>query len=527
MPRSIYLVNPKSDSPTYFQGESYGAQGLPLTTQMADLSTPTVAAMCPASFGALLCDENVTPIDWNTPADFIGLTGKITQFGRMKQIAAEFRRRGKVVIIGGPYASLCPDMARPHCDVLIRGEIEEIASGLFSDLKAGSWKEEYVGTQPGLETSPLPRWDLYPLDHAVMGTVQTSRGCPFECEFCDVIQYVGRKQRHKTVSQVLRELDLLYALGQRIIFLADDNFTAFRSRAKELLLALGDWNRKRPEGKVHFVTQVSIDSAKDEELLRLCAEAGLMTVFIGIETPNEDALRETKKRQNLRVDLVEQVGQFHAHGIAVVGGMIVGFDADGPDIFERQFNFAMRAAIPIVSLGALVAPAATPLYDRMKRENRLKDKGSEVAAVPWATNIVPKGLTQEQLFSGLKWLANNLYHPDAFGDRLITFIERLGKRRDPRSADVDRTSRPRRVDLAGMHALENLRKQGSAEGRMFERVTAAIARKPSAAEFVGATLTQYVQIRYMYDQGQFWEPQLAGREPDRTEGLVSLSSRRT
>src|SRR5262249_13384069 len=161
---------------------------------------------------------------------------------------------------------------------------EQIAPGLFSDLRCGSWRPEYDGGRPDLAMCRPPRWEGYPNDDALMGTVQTSRGCPFECEYCDVIQYLGRKQRHKAVAQVLAELDRVYAYGYRDVFLADDNFTVYRSRAKELLGALREWNLRRVAGRVRFFSQVSIDAAKDDELLRLCAEAGLTGVFIGIET---------------------------------------------------------------------------------------------------------------------------------------------------------------------------------------------------------------------------------------------------
>ncbi len=150
----------------------------------------------------------------------------------------------------------------------------------------------------------MPRWDLYPNGQALMGSVQTSRGCPFECEFCDVIQYLGRKQRHKPVGQVLAELDQLYRLGYRSVFLADDNFTVYRARAKELLVALRDWNARQTDGRMRLMSQVSIDAAGDEDMLQMCADAGLTHVFIGIETPNEESLREAKKRQNLKKNLV-------------------------------------------------------------------------------------------------------------------------------------------------------------------------------------------------------------------------------
>ena len=324
----------------------------------------------------------------------------------MKQLAHEFRSRGSTVIIGGPYASLTPDIVAPHCDILVRGEIEEIAPELFADLDRGHWKSEYVGTRPDLRTSPVPRWDLYPNDLAVSGALQTSRGCPFECEFCDVIEYLGRKQRHKAIDQVLDELDALYRHGYRDVFFADDNFTVYRSRAKELLTAIRDWNWRQTDGMVRFSTQVSIDAARDDELLRMCADAGLLSVFIGIETPNEESLRGAKKRQNLKKDLSQEICRFVEHGIAVDGGMIVGFDEDGPDIFAKQYAFAMSAPVPIFTIGALVAPPATPLHARLSAEGRLLDEMAEIAGMPWGTNITPRNISRGQLSAGMEWLCS-------------------------------------------------------------------------------------------------------------------------
>ena len=509
MSTSIYLINPASDFPTYFSADSYAARGLPPATLIADLATPTLGAMAPPDVDVELCDQAITPIDWDTPAPFVGITGKITQYEHMVDVAREFKKRGKTIVIGGPYASLSPDAVREHCDILVRGEVEDIAGQLFSDLRNRTWKDEYHGTQPNLATSPVPRWDLYRLDRAVMGTLQTSRGCPFECEFCDVIQYVGRKQRHKQVAQVLRELDELYRHGLRTVFLADDNFTAYRSRAKELLVGIRDWNRRQTQGKVSFLTQVSIDAAKDDELLGMCAEAGLVTVFIGIETPNEDSLRETKKRQNLHLDLVEQVARFFEYGIHVIGGMIVGFDADGPDIFEKQLAFAMAAGIPIVSVGALVAPNATPLHERMQREGRLKSNRSEVAGAPWSTNIIHPRFSDEELSSGLKWLCNNLYSPAAFAERLLTFIKKFGRRLDPAWGEPARSSVVRRIDLDGFELVAAVRQLGPEEDKMVGRVVAAAAGRPEVRLFVVGAFLQYMQVRHMYDRGRFWEPQLA------------------
>jgi len=513
MSKSIYLVNTTADFPTYFGAEMVGAMGLKPATTMADLAIPTVAAMAPDTFDVRLCDENLTPIDFDIPADFIALTGKVSQWGRMREVARTFRERGKTVIIGGPFASLCPEVVGDHCDILVRGEIEEIAPGFFSDLAGSCWKDEYVGTRPSLDLSPMARWDLYPNDQTLLGSVQTSRGCPFQCEFCDVIEYLGRLQRHKSVANVLRELDDLYRYGYRTVFLCDDNFTVARSRAKELLTALAAWNHKLQDGQVIFTTQLSIDAAKDDQLLDLCAEAGLIQAFIGIETPNMDSLKESKKRQNMGVNLVDQIQKFYDRGINIVGGMIVGFDNDGHDIFERQYEFAMQAAIPIVTLGSLVAPAATPLHDRLQKAGRLAADGSEVAAMPWSTNIIPQLMTQEELLRGVRWLANKLYSPAAFGDRMLHFLARIGERRDPRHLRAKanpgkRNLRP--VEEGGREIVRRLTAMGPEEAKMAYRVFGAVSKKPQTFEYAKAALFHYVQIRYMYDQGQFWDTHVAG-----------------
>ena len=512
MPNSLYLINPVADSPAYFSAEAYAGFGYRPAAMIADLAIATVAAMVPDGFDVRLCDENIAPVDYDCGADVVGITGKISQWGRMRAIAGEFKKRGATVVIGGPYASLCPEVVEPHCDVLVRGEIEEIAGEVFSDLLSGRPKDYYEGTQPDLSLSPPDRWDLYPNDGAKTGCVQTSRGCPFECDFCDVIQYLGRKQRHKPVANVLHELDDQYRYGYRSVFLADDNFTAYRQRAKELLAAIRDWNRALPGAKMTFITQISIDAAKDEEMLRLLGEAGVSRVFIGIETPNAESLREARKRQNLGVNLVDQIQRFYDHGLMVIGGMIVGFDADGPDIFQRQYDFAAEAAIPVTSLGALVAPAATPLYDRMRREGRLVESGAETAALPWSTNIVPKRLTHGELLAGIKWLANNLYSPRSFGERVVRFIERFGDRRDPRSLEGQPWrdhAEGRPVDQDSAKLVRRVAWMGWKEARMIARIARQVIKKPPIFDFAASTVLHYCQIRYMYDRGSFWETQLA------------------
>jgi radical SAM superfamily enzyme YgiQ (UPF0313 family) len=522
MSKSIYMINPAADFPTYYGAEAFERWGFGPVMSIADLATTTVAALAPNDFTVDLCENYISAIDYETPADFVAITGKVGQWRTARAIAREFRRRGKVVIMGGPFASLTPQVVRPHCDILVRGEIEEIAADLFSDLRADHWKEEYVGTQPDLKLSPTPRWDLYPHDRTILGTVQTSRGCPYECEFCDVIQYLGRKQRHKAPAQVLAELDQLYRYGYRNVLLSDDNFTVFRHRAKELLAALRDWNNRQERGRVKFLTQVSIDAADDDEMLRLCVEAGLTMVFIGIETPNLDSHREMKKRQNLRGNLLDKVNHVISYGIEINGGMIVGFDSDGLDIFERQLDFAMSTGIPIYTLGALNAPAATPLHDRMKRDGRLVDEAYVIGS-PFVTNIIPKRMTTEELSRGIQWLGNQLYAPAAFGERVMRFIDQ-----HPRVANTP-WARPRPVDLKLLKVARQIPQLGLEEERMWSRVTKAIADKPETANAVMSILFRYMQIRFIYEHGDFWDPGLissASPDPVRApaQTLVEMSN---
>ncbi|MBD3305445.1 radical SAM protein [candidate division KSB3 bacterium] len=200
----------------------------------------------------------------------------------------------------------------------------------------------------------------------MIGSLQTSRGCPFECEFCSVQAYAGRRQRYKPLAHILKELDVLYTSGYRNIFLVDDNLTANRRRAKELLTTLRAWNNQRPQGKVRFVTEVSLDIAREDDILSLCAEAGLTEVLIGIETPNEKSLQEINKRQNIGIDLKDSIQRFVDHNICVIGHMMVGFDADTLAIFEQQCQFAMTTPIPIFLVWTLMAAIGTPSLRAVK-----------------------------------------------------------------------------------------------------------------------------------------------------------------
>ncbi len=297
---------------------------------------------------------------------------------------------------------------------------------------------------------------------------------------------------------------MVYRHGYRQIYLADDNFTVYRHRVKELLLALEHWNRAQ-ETPVKFYTQVSIDAAKDDELLSMCARAGLTHVFIGIETPNVESLKETKKRQNVNVDLRERVESFVRHGISVDGGMIVGFDADGADVFDIQFEFAMSLPIAVFTCSPLSAPAATPLYARLAQAGRLLPvEWSGGQALPWHTNIVPNRMSHQELLDGTQRLCNRLYAPEAFFQRVARFIDLLGPRTDP-GATARPKERPREANRRVFELLTKLREMGPKEARMWTELAAKLATKPSARDIVAQMLFQYMQVRHMYEVCSIWD----------------------
>ncbi len=389
-----------------------------------NLSLPTVAGITPREHEVVLCDENVEPIDFDTDADIVGLTGYVVHEKRLLELAQEFRRRGKFVVAGGPLASLCPEKLRDKVDVVFVDEAEYTWPQFLADYAAGQWKREYNQREkPSMHDSPLPRFDLLKIDRYRTMTIQFARGCPFNCEFCDIIVMYGRKPRTKTVAQVMAEVQEIHRLGVRNIFVVDDNFIGNKPEAKQLLHALAGWQSQNGY-PIEFLTEVTLNIAQDDELLRLMREANFTTIFVGIESPRAESLKETHKTQNLRENILDAVHRIQRAGIEVMAGMIVGFDHDDPSIFEEQFRFIQEARIPISMTGMLNAVPKTPLHQRLKEAGRLiaESVGDQFVF----TNIIPKGMSRVQLYEGYKRLLERLYGYRNYRRRVMQLILQKG-----------------------------------------------------------------------------------------------------
>jgi radical SAM superfamily enzyme YgiQ (UPF0313 family) len=414
-----------------------------------NLSMPTLAGLTGPGHEVSLVDENVADIDFEVEADLVGITGYIIHKERILAIADEFRRRGRTVVIGGPYATLCPEEVEGHCDVLFEGEAEETWPAFLRDFERGNHQRRYAPPElPDLSQAPMPRFDLLDVGKYHALTIQFARGCPFTCEFCDIIVMYGRRPRAKSVDQVMAEVRECHRLRAEQVFIVDDNFIGNQKLAKQLLRALGEWGRATGY-PIDFNTEVSLNVAQDEELLELMRAANFTTVFIGIESPRVDSLLETKKSQNARGDLVESVRRVQSYGMQVQAGMIVGFDHDDASIFEEQLRFIQEARIPVSMTGMLQAMPKTPLHERVAREGRLLEASTGDQFV--LSNIAPASMSTLELYRGYRWLIDQLYDFRNYRERTLAFLVSRGRQihggRNIRRADARRFLRVMRDTL--------------------------------------------------------------------------------
>jgi radical SAM superfamily enzyme YgiQ (UPF0313 family) len=410
----IVLINPR------FEVSFWGMEhALPLLGKRAPMpvsSLPLLAALTPPGYAITLIDENVEPIDFDqvARADVVGVTGLSVQRFRMREILTELKRRGVFTVVGGAWISVEEEYFGPLADVIFVGEAEETWPHFLDDWKQGRHRHRYDQAEKSDMTRvPTPRFDLLPMRRYMFGSLQFSRGCPFQCEFCDIIVTFGRRPRLKTTGQVLAELEAMRGMGA--VFVVDDNLIGNKRAIKPLLRAVADWQQANGYPLALF-TEASLDLAEDAELLELMVEANFVSVFVGIESPNEASLREARKLQNLRKagTLVERVHAIQQAGLEVWCGMIVGFDHDEPSIFEAQRQFLRDARIGHAMVGMLHAIPKTPLHARLAAEGRLDHNDTPA----WGTNVIPARMTRSELLDGYVRLMQDLYEPKAFFDRV-------------------------------------------------------------------------------------------------------------
>jgi len=388
------------------------------------LGLATLAALCPKNWEVEIVDENVEPIPAAPKADLIGVCGMGVQFPRQRELLTHFRDRGYYVVAGGSYASLCPEVYEQIADSVVAGEAEYIWPEFCRDFEAGAAKPLYKECgEVSLHDSPTPRFDLLKLKRYSMVSLQFSRGCPFRCEFCDIIIMFGRKPRTKAIEQVCAELDALRAHGVNNVFFVDDNFIGNKPLAKELLRALIDYQREH-NFKFRFGTEASLNLAQDDELMQLLHKANFQWVFIGIESPDEESLKETLKLQNTREDMQVSLHRIYQNGIDVFAGFIIGFDNDTTATFRKQHDFIVESGIQVAMVGLLTALPRTPLYKRLEADGRLLD-GDATDNTRLYTNVVPKGMTMEQMREGYRELYAQLLSDRGISDRIRAKLRHL------------------------------------------------------------------------------------------------------
>jgi len=388
------------------------------------LGLATLAALCPASWEVSIVDENVEPIPATPQADIIGVCGMGVQFPRQRELLRHFSERGYYVVAGGSYASLCPELYRDIADSVIAGEAEYIWPQFCRDFEAGAPQHLYQEHgEVSLHDSPVPRFDLLKLDRYAMISLQFSRGCPFRCEFCDIIVMFGRKPRTKAVEQIMAELDVLRAHGVHNVFFVDDNFIGNKPKAHELLEAIGTYQRQH-DFPFRFGTEASLNLAQDDELMRKFREANFQWVFIGIESPDEESLKETLKLQNTREDMLVSLQRIYANSIDVFAGFIIGFDHDTMATFDHQHRFITTSGIQMAMVGMLTALPRTPLYKRLEADGRLI--GADTSDnTRLTTNVIPMKMTIDEMRAGYQELYGRLLSDRGIADRILSKARHL------------------------------------------------------------------------------------------------------
>lgn len=418
---NVLLLYP--EFPDTFWSFKHALKFIRKRASLPPLGLLTVAALLPGTWKKRLVDANVRrlrdqDLAW---ADLVCIGAMIAQRESVKELVARCRAAGKTIVAGGPLFTSA-HAEYPDVDHFVLNEAELTLPEFLRDFECGMARRVYASTEfADVNETPSPLWALADLKRYASMSIQYSRGCPFDCEFCDVTAKFGHRARTKPAVQIIAELDELYRLGWRgQVFFVDDNLIGNkRALRTELLPALVEWQRAHRRG-LPFYTEASINLADDDELMRLMVEAGFDGVFVGIETPDEASLIECNKRQNQKRDLIADVKRMQRAGLQVQGGFIVGFDSDTPTIFQRQMDFIQKSGIVTAMVGLLNALPDTRLHARMGREGRLLGQTSG-DNVDGTMNFIPR-MNAAALSEGYKSILRRIYAPGPYYQRVRTFL---------------------------------------------------------------------------------------------------------
>jgi radical SAM superfamily enzyme YgiQ (UPF0313 family) len=433
----ILLVYPKNTDT--FWSFKHALKFISKKAAFPPLGLLTVAAMLPSEWKKKLVDMNITSlkdkdIRW---ADYVFISAMVVQQDSTREVIDRCKKFGIKTVGGGPlFTPGYDDFKLDDVDHIICAEAENIMPRFVADLKNGTAKHMYNAEGwPDISTSPVPLWSLINMRKYQLMSLQYSRGCPFNCEFCDIVVMNGHIPRTKNKEQVLAELNAIYDQGWRgSVFFTDDNFIGNKRKLKaEILPAMAQWNKAK-NYPYSFFTEVSINLADDEDLMQAMTEVGFNMVFVGIESPNEESLVECNKMPNKGRDLLALVKKLQNHGFQVQGGFIVGFDSDPLSIFRSQINFIQNSGIVTAMVGVLMAPPRTALYNRLKKENRLLPGGSG-DNTDGSTNFIPK-MGRERLTNGYRHILRTIYSQRQYNERIKTFLKEY-KPRSPRRGSIN------------------------------------------------------------------------------------------
>lgn len=422
--KKVLLIYPEIP-PTYWSFK-YALPFIGKKASIPPLGLLTVAALLPSSYELKFIDMNVAPLkdEMISQADLVFASAMIVQKESLARIARKCRQLHVPLAAGGPYPTSSHKKIE-NVDYFILNEAEVTLPRFLKDFEQGQAQSLYTDqAKADITATPLPRFDLLSIHDYGSMALQYSRGCPFNCEFCDIIEMFGRKLRTKTNQQFMDELNFIYSLGWRgSVFIVDDNFIGNRQQVKKLLPDIVAWQKQRGY-PFDLFTEASVDMASDEELMNLMRDAGFNMVFLGIETPVEETLISAGKKQNVKQNLLDSVAKIQRKGIEVAAGFIVGFDNDPADIFERQIRFIQESGIVLAMVGLLTALPGTQLYRRLEREDRLLQDSTGNNTHDLQLNFKTR-MDFNVLLDGYKHIIAHIYHPKFYFDRCLNFLASL------------------------------------------------------------------------------------------------------